>query len=77
MQSRKHSAIEALQNIALGMGVAFAAQLFWFPMIGKEFTLMDNIMTTVFFTAVSFVRQYAIRRYHNAKLKREIRWNHS
>ncbi len=68
MQSRKGSAVEALQNIAIGMGFAFAAQLFWFPLIGKDFTLLDNVQTTLFFTAVSFVRQYLIRRYHNSKI---------
>ena len=68
MQTKKGSAVEAMQNIAIGMMVAFAAQLIWFPAIGKEFTLFENILTTIFFTVVSFVRQYALRRYHNAKL---------
>lgn len=66
-QTRLQSAVESLTNIAVGMLVALAAQLIWFPAIGKDFTLVENIATTVFFTAVSFVRSYAIRRWYNAK----------
>ena len=60
-QTRLQSALESLTNIAIGMLVALAAQLVWFSAIGKDFTLAENLATTVFFTVVSFVRSYAIR----------------
>lgn len=68
LQSRKDSAIEAFANIAFGMLVAFLAQLIWFPMIGKEFTITDNVLTTCVFTAVSFARTYALRRWFNGRI---------
>lgn len=66
-QSRLDSALEALINILIGAGFAFVAQLLWFPAIGKEFTLGDNLMTTAVFTVVSFVRSYLIRRLMNGR----------
>lgn len=64
-QSKIDSALEALVNILIGAGVAFTAQLIWFPIIGKDFTLGENLATTVFFTLVSFARSYGVRRLFN------------
>ena len=61
-QSKLDSAIEALTNILIGAGVALCAQLIWFPLLGKEFTMTENLYTTLFFTLVSFWRSYALRR---------------
>lgn len=66
-QSKIDSALEALTNIAIGAGIALLAQIVWFPIIGKSFTLTENLMTTAFFTLVSFVRSYGIRRLFNGK----------
>jgi len=66
-QSKKDSVIEALFNIAIGAGVALLAQLFWFPILGKSFTMCENIATTLFFTLVSFIRSYCIRRLFNGR----------
>lgn len=66
-QSKVDSALEALTNIFIGACIALAAQLIWFPILGKEFTLIENLMTTVFFTLVSFARSYGVRRLFNGK----------
>ena len=66
-QSKIDSALEALTNILIGCGVALIAQLIWFPMLGKEFTLSENLLTTAFFTIVSFARSYIIRRAFDGK----------
>lgn len=66
-QSKLDSALEALTNILIGAGVALVAQLVWFPIIGKEFTIGENLATTAAFTAVSFVRSYALRRLFNGR----------
>lgn len=66
-QSKIDSVLEATTNISIGAGIALIAQIVWFPIIGKDFTLMDNLMTTAFFTIVSFVRSYGIRRLFNGK----------
>lgn len=67
IQSRKDSILEAITNILIGSGIAFLSQIIWFPLIGKEFTIMDNVMTTAFFTVVSFARSYWVRRLFNGK----------
>lgn len=64
-QSKLDSAIEAITNILIGAMVALIAQLVWFPIIGKEFTMGENLLTTAFFTVVSFVRSYSLRRLFN------------
>lgn len=66
-QSKIDSALEAITNILIGAGIALLAQLVWFPVIGKDFSISENLMTTAFFTAVSFVRSYAVRRAFNGK----------
>ena len=67
MQSKVDSILEALTNIMIGASIALASQLIWFPLIGKSFTLGENLATTAFFTIVSFVRSYAIRRLFNGR----------
>lgn len=65
MQTKMDSALEAITNILIGAGIALIAQLIWFPLIGKHFTFTENLATTGFFTLVSFVRSYGIRRLFN------------
>ena len=67
MQTKRDAALEALANILIGMGVAFVAQLIWFPSIGVQMTLIEHVGTTLFFTAVSFMRSYALRRWFNKR----------
>lgn len=67
MQSKLDSALEAFTNILIGAGIALIAQIIWFPIIGKDFTLAENLATTAFFTLVSFIRSYGIRRLFNGR----------
>lgn len=66
-QSKTDSIIEAVTNILIGAGVALCAQLVWFPLMGKEFTMSENLWTTAFFTLVSFWRSYLLRRLFNGR----------
>jgi len=66
-QSKIDSILEVLTNILIGAAIALVAQLFWFPLIGKTFSLSDNLYTMAFFTLVSFIRSYSIRRMFNGK----------
>lgn len=66
-QSKIDSALEALTNIFIGAFIALIAQLIWFPMIGKQFTVTENLLTTLFFTVVSFLRSYWLRRWFNGR----------
>jgi len=65
MQTKTQSLIESFANIAIGMGVAFAAQLVVFPALGIAVRLDQNVAITCAFTAVSLVRSYALRRLFN------------
>lgn len=64
-QSRKHSLIESLVNVALGYFIALAAQLTIFPLFGINVSLQDNLLIGLLFTVVSIARSYALRRLFN------------
>lgn len=67
-QSRLHSFIESVTNVAIGYGVAVVSQLLVFPMFDIHVTVSDNLMIGAWFTAISIVRSYAIRRWFNKKI---------
>lgn len=59
------SAVETAANIAVGLVVSFTAQLVIFDVYDISITLSQNIELTLFFTVVSIVRSYALRRVFN------------
>lgn len=63
MQSKIRSAIESSVNILVGAGVALVSQLFLFPLYGIHVPLSTDLWLTLWFTIISFVRSYAIRRF--------------
>lgn len=65
MQSRTQSAIESCLNVIIGYAVALASQLAIFPMFGIHIPLSDNIAIGAWFTVVSIIRSYAVRRMFN------------
>lgn len=69
-QSRTASLIESVFNVVIGYGVALASQLVIFPMFGIHLSLGDNFAIGAWFTLISLVRSYTIRRYFNARLHR-------
>ena len=52
-------------GVAIGYGVALAAQLLVFPLYGMEVSLSQNIQIGAIFTVVSIARSYAVRRVFN------------
>lgn len=72
MQSRTHSFIESLVNVALGMIISMALQIVVFPAFGHAFTLAQNVGITIIFTVASIVRSYVVRRWFNAALHRAV-----
>lgn len=70
-QSRIGSMIESLANIAIGFAVAMASQIVVFPLVGIHgVALSTNIEIGAYFTAISLVRSYILRRWFNARLRR-------
>ena len=66
MQTKIQSALEAVLNVAVGAGVALGSQLVVFPLVGIHGTPMaTHITITMWFTLISLVRSYIIRRWFN------------
>lgn len=65
MQTRKWSVIEALTNVSVGFVVSLVSQLVIFHLYGIRLALMDNIAITLWFTLISIVRSYVLRRAFN------------
>ena len=70
MQSKKHSFIESVTNIAIGYTVALATQLVVFPLVGVEASLSQNFMIGGYFTVVSLIRSYVIRRWFTKRTEK-------
>ncbi len=62
MQSRVMSMFESVANVAVGLGVAFAAQLIVFPWFGILVPVQTNLAISAVFTVISLARSYALRR---------------
>ena len=65
MQLKRHSLLESIINVAVGYGVALASQIVIFPLYGMEVPLSANIQIGVWFTVISIVRSYVLRRAFN------------
>ena len=65
-QSRIMSLVEAVANVAVGYGVAVAAQGLVFPLFGLSATLAQNSASALVFTGVSIACSYAPRRLFEA-----------
>ncbi|MEL7513680.1 MAG: hypothetical protein AAGK03_03635 [Pseudomonadota bacterium] len=64
-QSRLVSLFEAALNIAVGFVISFLLTLIIFPFVGVEITVGQSLRATVYFTAASLLRSYALRRLFN------------
>lgn len=65
MQSKIHSLIESITNIAIGYAIAIASQIIIFPLFNIHVPISSNLKIGGCFTVISVVRIYVIRRYFN------------
>lgn len=65
MQSKTQSIIEVLAGTAIGFVIALASQVFIMGRYGIRTTLAQDAWITVFFTGVSIIRGYTVRRFFN------------
>lgn len=65
MQSRRWSLIEAVANVLVGLGVSLVSQLVIFHLYGVELSLAQNLKIVLWFTLISIVRSYLLRRIFN------------
>jgi membrane protein implicated in regulation of membrane protease activity len=71
MQSKRESIFEAVTGVAIGFVVAIASQLIIFPWFGIHIPFTDNLLMSVFFTIISIIRGYFVRRWFNARLRKQ------
>lgn len=65
-QSRKMSAAEVAASTAIGYVVAVCSQQVIFPLFGVYVPFHDNLLMGLFFTVISVIRGYIVRRVFNA-----------
>ena len=64
-QSKKHSLLEAALSTFIGFWVAVASQYIIFPVFGIYTSFSTHIYMGLFFTVVSIIRSYYVRRLFN------------
>ena len=64
-QSRIASFVEACINILIGYSIAVIAQTIIFPIFGILIPFEEHLMIGLFFTVVSIIRSYSLRRLFN------------
>ncbi|WP_441005278.1 DUF7220 family protein [Xanthomonas sp. WHRI 1810A] len=72
-QTKIESFIETCINTAIGYLVALASQLLVFPLVGIHVPFSTNLVIGAWFTVISIVRGYVIRRWFNTRLKNAAR----
>jgi len=67
MQTKKQSLTESLTNTAIGYVISLLSLFVIFPILGIESSTSKNIVITLYFTIISIVRSYVLRRFFNNK----------
>ena len=68
MQTKQRSLFEVSVNVAIGYLVSYASLYIIFPIFDIESSPRDKAFITLFFTVVSVIRGYLVRRYFNGRL---------
>ena len=68
MQTKKQSLIESLTNILIGYLTALLSQVLIFPLFNIYVSLQDNLLIGLYFTIISLLRSYLVRRYFNKRV---------
>lgn len=67
-QTKISSLIESLMNIIIGYIVAIISQILIFPVFDIHISLRTNLYIGLWFTSISLIRSYTIRRWFNYRL---------
>lgn len=68
-QSKLHSLKEAAVNTGIGFLMSLVLQIFLAWAYGTQLTLFQNIQITIYFTILSIIRSYVVRRWFNKGVK--------
>jgi hypothetical protein len=71
MQTKTHSLIESIVNVMVGYLVAVASQVLVFPMFNVHVRLRDNFLLGLWFTGISIVRSYCLRRWFTRRTEND------
>jgi hypothetical protein len=66
VQSRRMSMIEVATNIVIGLVVSFISQIAVFKLYDIHISVTQNVEITIWFTVISIIRSYLIRRWFNS-----------
>lgn len=69
MQTKNQSFIETIINISIGYLISLVSLFLIFPVLGIESSTGKNLLITLYFTLISILRSYLVRRYFNKKHK--------
>ena len=64
-QTKIESLIESLVNILIGYFTALFSQFLIFPLFDINIPISDNLLIGFYFTIISLIRSYLVRRYFN------------
>ena len=70
MQSKLMSLIESLTNVAIGMVVSFFGQIVVSHWYNLPLNVTQNMQIVLFFTVLSVLRSFVVRRWFNRRIKR-------
>ena len=68
MQTKYQSLVESLTNILIGYLTALLSQVLIFPLFDIDVSLQDNLLIGLYFTIISLLRSYLVRRYFNKRI---------
>ncbi len=66
-QTRKQSLLEAITGVFIGYLVSLLAQMLILPLYGVYVSFSDNLFIGLWFTVISVIRSYVVRRWFNAR----------
>ncbi len=67
MQNKKRSLLESITNVIVGFGISFISLHFILLIFGHDVSLRDNFYMGIWFTIISIIRSYTLRRVFNKK----------
>lgn len=64
-QNKVMSLIESITNVVAGYFVAVGSQIVLYPVFGIHITIGENLLLASWFTLISLIRSYILRRIFN------------
>jgi len=68
-QTKRQSLFESMVNVSIGFTISLVATFVVFPLFDVVSTPSKNVGITIFYTVISVVRSYLVRRYFNNSSK--------